>query len=182
MSWKTLNSSVVFENPWMRVYDDDVENPRGGFNRYGWVHFKNRAIAIVPIDSDGNTWLVGQDRYTLGKYSWELPMGGGALNEPPLAAAQRELAEETGLVANDWRELMHVAISNSITDERGIVFVARDLTAGTAAPDETEKLAVRQLPFSEAVKMVLNGDIDDALTATALLRVAIETSASIPRT
>lgn len=182
MGWKTLNSEVVFDNPWMRVHDDDVINPRGGNNRYGWVHFKNRAIAIVPIDAEGHTWLVGQDRYTLGKYSWELPMGGGALDEEPLAAAQRELAEETGLIAEDWQELMHVAISNSITDERGIVFVARGLTAGDPAPDDTEKLAVRRLPFSEAVQMVLNGDIDDALTAAALLRVAVETSASIPRT
>ena len=174
MSWKTLTSDVVFDNPWMRVYDDEVENPRGGHNRYGWVHFKGRAIAVVPIDDEGYTWLVGQDRYTLGEYSWELPMGGGALDEAPLAAAKRELAEETGLTAADWREIMQLTMSNSITDERAVVFVARDLQAGVAAPDETEQLAVRRLPLAEAVRMARDGEIADVLTVAALLHVASE--------
>ena len=174
MSWKTLTSTVVFDNPWMRVHDDAVINPRGGRNRYGWVHFKSRAIAIVPIDDEEHTWLVGQDRYTLGEYSWELPMGGGGLDEAPLAAAQRELAEETGLVATDWRELMQLTVSNSITDERAVVFVARGLSEGDAAPDETEQLAVRRLPLTEAIRMARDGELPDILTVAALLRVGTE--------
>ncbi|MEL7537950.1 MAG: NUDIX hydrolase [Pseudomonadota bacterium] len=177
MAWKTLKSDVVFDNPWMRVHDDDVVNPRGGQNRYGWVHFKGRAIAILPIDDDGHTWLVGQHRYTLREYSWELPMGGGGLDEPPLAAAQRELSEETGLVATDWRELMRVTLSNSITDERGIVFVARGLTAGEAQPDDTEQLETRHLPLTEAIDMAMRGEITDILTVAALLRYHAEAHA-----
>ena len=174
MSWKTLTSDVVFDNPWMRVYDDEVINPRGGRNRYGWVHFKGRAIAIVPIDDDDHTWLVGQDRYTLGEYSWELPMGGGALDESPLAAAKRELAEETGLVAAKWQEIMRLTMSNSITDERAVVFVARELTAGTASPDDTEQLALKRLPLADAIAMARNGAIADVLTVAALLQVATQ--------
>jgi 8-oxo-dGTP pyrophosphatase MutT (NUDIX family) len=126
MSWQRLNSRVVFENPWITVFEDKVINPGGGENLYGHVHFKNKAIAILPLDEHGNTWLVGQDRYTLGEYSWELPMGGGPHEESPLLAAQRELKEETGLSAANWSELMRLHTSNSITDELAIVYLARD--------------------------------------------------------
>ena len=100
MSWKKLSSRTIFENDWMRVLEDHVINPGGGENQYGYIHFKNRAIAILPLDDGGNTWLVGQDRYTLGEYSWELPMGGAPFDEAPLDAAKRELREETGLSAS----------------------------------------------------------------------------------
>jgi 8-oxo-dGTP pyrophosphatase MutT (NUDIX family) len=99
MSWKRLNTRTVFENDWMEVREDHVLNPGGGENQYGWVHFRNRAVAIVALDEDGNTWLVGQHRYTLDEWSWELPMGGAPLDEPPVEAAKRELREETGLTA-----------------------------------------------------------------------------------
>ena len=158
----------------MRVHADSVVNPRGGKNEYGWVEFRNRAIGIVPISDDGDTWLVGQHRYTLGEYSWEIPMGGGALDEPPLDAAIRELKEETGLEATDWRELMRVETSNSITDERGVVFVAEGLNEGATAFDETESLELRQLPLRDAVAMVCDGEITDAISVAALLRVALE--------
>ncbi len=173
MSWKKLSSQTMYDNPWMTVYEDEVINPGGGRNDYGWVHFKNRAIAIVPIDDDGNTWLVGQQRFTLDAYSWELPMGGGPLDESPLAAAQRELKEETGLTAERWTELMFLHTSNSITDEEGYVFLAEGLTQGETDFEETEDLAVRKLPLAEAVELVNSGEITDAITIAALLRAHI---------
>ncbi len=171
MSWRTLSSRTVFENDWMRLNEDEVVNPRGGQNAYGWVHFKNVAVAIVPLDDDGNTWLIGQQRYTLGQYSWELPMGGGSPDEPELDAAKRELAEETGLQASHWQLLLRLHLSNSITDERAVVFVARGLREGPASPDPTEQLAIKKLPLSEARRMALSGEITDAVSVAALLCV-----------
>ena len=171
MSWKTLKSRIVFDNPWMTVLEDKVVNPRGGENDYGHIKFKNRAIAIVPLDDAGNTWLVGQQRYTLGVYSWELPMGGGALSEDPLAAAKRELQEETGLIAKDWQQLMFLHTTNSITDEEGFVFVARDLQQGSTNFDESEDLQIKKLPLAEAVEMARNGSITDVISVAGLLRV-----------
>jgi 8-oxo-dGTP pyrophosphatase MutT (NUDIX family) len=172
MSWKKLSSRVIWQNDWMSVLEDEVINPGGGRNLYGWVHFKNRAVAIVPIDDQGNTWLVGQQRYTLGEWSWELPMGGAPAGEDPLDAARRELREETGLTAADWSELMRLHTSNSITDECGIVYVARQLTEGEPDFEETEDLEIRKLPLADAVAMVRRGEITDAISVAALLQAA----------
>ncbi|MDJ0699565.1 MAG: NUDIX hydrolase [Woeseiaceae bacterium] len=172
MGWKKLGSKTVFENPWMEVRVDRVINPGGGENEYGWIHFRNRAVAIVPLDEEGNTWLVGQQRYTLAEYHWELPMGGAPLDEAPLEAAKRELREETGLTAGDWQELMTLHTSNSITDEVGKVYVARDLTEGETEFEQTEDLTIRKLPFREALKLVMNGEITDAISVASILRVA----------
>ena len=179
MSWKQLASRVVYDNDWMQVREDHVINPGGGENQYGHVHFKNRAVAIIALDAADNTWLVGQQRYTLGEYSWELPMGGAPLDEAPLAAAKRELQEETGLSALNWEEVLRLHPSNSITDEVGLVYVATRLMMGMPSTEETEDLEVRKLPLDAAVQMVLDGEITDAISVAALLHLhAIRTASS----
>ena len=162
----------------MEVRVDHVVNPGGGENEYGYVHFKNRAVAIVALDNEGNTWLVGQQRYTLGEYSWELPMGGAPLDENPVDAAKRELAEETGLRARLWSEVMILHPSNSITDEVGIVYIAEGLTQGETEFEETEDLEIRMLPLEEALQLVNDGEITDAISVAAILRVAALRKAS----
>ncbi len=171
--WKTLSARIVYDNPWMQVTHREVINPSGNEGIYGVVHFKNVAIAIVPIDEDNNTWLVGQYRYTLEQFSWEVPEGGCNPGEPALLAAQRELEEETGITAKSWVEIGALHPSNSITDERGIVFIAKNLAFGKPKPDDTELLEVRKISLDEAVEMVLRGEITDTLTVSALLKVKI---------
>ena len=172
MTWKTLDSKIIYDNPWITVREDRVKNPGGGENQYAHVHFKNKAIAIVPLDNDRNTWLVGQNRYTLGTYSWEVPMGGAESDETPLAAAKRELKEETGLTAGSWTQVMHLHLSNSITDEEGFVFIAEELSEGEAEFDETEILEIRKLPLVDALEMVNGGEITDAMSVAAILKIA----------
>lgn len=175
MSWKLLDSRTIYDSDWMRVVEDHVINPGGGENHYGHVRFKRKAIAILPLDENGNTWLVGQHRYTLDEWSWELPMGGSDPEEDPLDTAKRELKEETGLSASKWTALMRLHTSNSITDEEGFVFIAEDLQAGEASLDEQEQdLELRKLPLADAIDMVKGGEITDAISVAALLRVAVD--------
>jgi 8-oxo-dGTP pyrophosphatase MutT (NUDIX family) len=174
--WKQQSNRQIFENPWFRVEQDDVINPGGGLSHYGKILFKNIAIGIVPLDENNNTWLVGQYRYVPDCYSWEIPMGGGPLNVDPLESAKRELSEETGLSAASWETLMHLHTSNSVTDERGIVYVARELSQGVTAFEETEDLKVMRLPLKEAVERVIAGEITDAVSVAALLRLALDAS------
>ncbi len=169
--WTTLSQELRYENPWIRLSHREVVNPAGNPGIYGVVHFKNRAVAVVPVDEEGYTWLVGQYRYTLEAYSWEIPEGGAPPDEPPLAAAQRELAEETGISASRWTDLGVVHLSNSVTDETGYIYLATGLRFGAPAPEETEALRIRKLPLSEAVQMVLDGVITDCLSVAALLKV-----------
>ena len=169
--WQQQSSKKIYENPWLTLHEDEVINPGNGISHYGKINFKNIAIGIIPLDEDNNTWLVGQYRYVPDCYSWEIPMGGGALDTSPLESAKRELKEETGLSATDWTELMKLHTSNSVTDEHGIVYVARDLSHGKTAFEETEDLLIQKLPLEEAIERVLCGEITDAISAAGLLRL-----------
>jgi 8-oxo-dGTP pyrophosphatase MutT (NUDIX family) len=171
--WKTVATAVKYDNPWIQVREDSVIRPSGDPGIYGVVHFKNRAIGVIPIDAEGYTYLVGQWRYALEQYSWELPEGGGPLEEHPLAAAKRELLEETGFRAEHWRELFRMHLSNSVTDEEAIIYLATGLEAGTATPEETEVLQVRRVHLSEALELVLSGEITDSITVAAVLRASL---------
>ena len=171
--WQTLSSELKYDNRWIRVTEHQVVNPNGGRGIYGTVHFKNLAIGVVPLDDEGNTWLVGQYRYPLRRYSWEIPEGGGDLDLDPLESARRELREETGIEAGSWQKLIEMHLSNSVTDEHAIVYLARDLRFGAAEPEETEALALRRLPFEEVYRMVLTGVITDAISVCAILRLKL---------
>jgi 8-oxo-dGTP pyrophosphatase MutT (NUDIX family) len=134
------------------------------------VHFENIALGIIPIDDDGYTWLVGQHRYPQNKYSWEIPEGGGKRGVDPLESAQRELREEVGLGARHWELILQLDLSNSVTDEEALVFLAKDLFPLEVAPEDTEDLAVRRVSFQEAIGMVMGGEIEDAISVAGLLK------------
>ncbi len=171
--WTTLSGEVKYDNRWITVTEYQVLNPSGGKGIYGKVHFKNKAIGIIPVDKALNTWLVGQYRYTLNAWHWEIPEGGGPLNEDPMESAKRELQEETGLRAGSWKEIIHLHTSNSVTDEEGHIFLAEELQEGASSLEETEAdLKVWKLPLKEALDMVLNGKITDGMSVMAILKVA----------
>ena len=171
--WITLKSEVAFETPWIRVSKHDILNPAGNLGIYGVVSFKNIAIGVLPLDKNYNTWLVGQWRYPLEKYSWEIPEGGGPHGEEPLAAAKRELKEETGLIAKNYMELCRMHTSNSVSDELAIIYLAKNLELTEAEPEESEDLQVKKLPFAEAYQMVMRGEITDSLSMVAILKTKL---------
>lgn len=172
-SWTTLGSEMKYETPWIKVTEYDVLNPAGKKGIYGVVSFKNLAIGIVPIDEHNNTWLVGQWRYPLKQYSWEIPEGGGPIGIDPLASAKRELKEETGLIAENYRELCRMHTSNSVCDEICHIFLATGLKQTEAEPEESEDLVVKKIPFEEAYQMVMRGEITDSLSMVAILKTKI---------
>lgn len=168
--WKILSQEEKYNNKWIRVTEYQVINPGGGRGIYGKVHFKNRAVGIVPLDNEGNTWLVGQYRFTLDEYSWEIPEGGAPEGEDLLQCARRELLEETGLSAQRWSLLTTLHTSNSVTDERGWVFLAEDLSEGPSQPEESEAdIKVIKLPLAQAIEMVASGKITDCMSMIGLL-------------
>ncbi len=171
--WTNLAAKEVYTNPWIRVVENQVIKPMGGEGIYGVVHFKNLAVGIIALDENLNTWLVGQYRYTLNRYSWEMPEGGGALDTPPIESAKRELLEETGITARRWTKLMDIHTSNSVTDEIAIAYIAQDLSFGEAEPEDTEELQLKKVPFEEVVDMVMLGEITDAFTICAILKTKL---------
>lgn len=171
--WQKISGKKIYENPWITLEEDQVINPKGGKGIYGKVLMKNKAIGILPVDEQLNTWLVGQYRYTLDTYSWEIPTGGSPVEEDMLEGAKRELKEETGLIAARWEMLSRIHTSNSITDEDGIIFMAQGLEQQETEFDDTEELQVWKLPLAEAVKMAFEGQITDSLSVVALLKIAL---------
>ena len=170
--WKRLHSKQIYDNPWITVHHDEVITPGGSAGIYGRVLYKNLAVGIIPLDEDHNTWLVGQYRYPLDIYSWEIPEGGSPLNKTGLESAKRELQEETGLTASKWTEIMTLHTSNSVSDEKAIIYLAQGLTLGPSAPEDTEDLVVKKLPFAEVVEMVHKGEITDAMSVAGVLKLA----------
>ncbi len=170
--WKTLSEKEVYSNPWIKISHHEVINPSGGKGIYGVVSFRNKAIGVVPVDDELHTYLVGQFRYTLNEYSWEIPEGGGPEGEEPAITAVRELREETGLQAGSLELLGKIHTSNSVTDEVGYLFLAKDLKQLDSSPEETEDITVRRIPLAQAVQMVESGEITDSLSMTGILLAA----------
>lgn len=172
--WRRRSRRVAYENEWITVFHDEVTRPDGQAGIYGVVHFANLAVGIVAIDHADRVALVGQFRYTLDAYSWEVPEGGVPPDEDPLEGARRELREETGVEAAEWHELGRIHLSNSISDEAAVAYLATGLTTGTPTPDGTEELEVRWVPFDETLEMIRDGRITDVLSMVALQRVALD--------
>ena len=171
--WTTLHSKTIYDNKWITLTEDDVINPKGGAGIYGKVHFKNIAIGIIALDDQERLWLVGQYRYTLNAYSWEIPEGGSPYEENPLEGAKRELKEETGLIARQWQELFRMHLSNSVSDELAIVYLATNLAEGEAEPEDTEELQLQKVSIDKAYEMVETGVITDSISVAAITKIKL---------
>ena len=179
--WTRHSRRVGYENAWITVWHDEVTRPDGAPGIYGVVHFANLAAGVLALDDSDRVLLVGQHRYTLDTYSWEIPEGGVPAGESAIDGARRELREETGVEAADWRELARIHLSNSVSDELAVLFVATGLSHGEATPDGTEDLVVRWLPFADVLSMTLDGRITDAMTVVAVERLALLRTLEAPR-
>ncbi|NCI45848.1 NUDIX domain-containing protein [Sediminibacterium soli] len=171
--WKITGEKLVYENPWISLTQYDVITPGGTDSIYGKVHFKNRAVGIVALDGEGCIWLVGQYRFVLDEYSWEIPEGGCPVGTDMLDSAKRELLEETGLKASEWEPLLSMHVSNSVSDEWAEVFIARGLTQHEPEPEDTEQLQVKRVPFEEVYAMVEKGEITDSISVAAILKTKL---------
>lgn len=172
--WKTIQTEIKYDNPWIQIQHSDVINPSGNQGIYGVVHFKNLAIGIIPLDENNYTWIVGQYRYAINEYSWEIPEGGGKHGVDPIESAKRELLEECGIVAHEWERLIDMTLSNSATDERAIIYVARDLSFTEAEPEDTEELGLKKIHFDELFQMVMDGKITDSMSVAAILKLKLK--------
>lgn len=171
--WTILSHEIIYKNPWIAVTEYKVLNPNGGEGIYGKVHYKNLAIGIVAMDDKNNIFLVGQYRFPLDQYSWEIPEGGGPLEIDPLESAQRELLEETGLKARQWEKIQEMYLSNSVSDEKCLVYLATGLTPHQPQPEETEDLKIKRIPFDDAYDLMLKGELTDAITVVALMKIKL---------
>lgn len=170
--WQVHASDLKYDNPWLSITEHQVTSPGGKPGIYGVVHFKNQGVGVAPFE-DGCLWLVGQYRFPLDRYCWEIPEGGGPWGEDPLDTAKRELEEETGLQAKRWEQLLEMHVSNSATDEWAVVYLARDLSPGEAAPEHTEDLRVRKVPLEEVFAEVEAGHITDCMTVASVYKLML---------
>jgi len=177
--WRRTSRRTAYENAWITVWHDEVIRPDGEPGIYGVVHFRSLAVGVVALDDADRVVLVGQYRYTLDAWSWEIPEGGVPFDEDPLEGARRELREETGFEAAEWQELCRIHLSNSVSDEAGVLFLATGLTAGTASPEGTEAIEIRLVPFAEALAMTVDGRITDVMSVIALQRVGLARIAAV---
>lgn len=168
--WTCLHSKEVYQNNWIKVHHQDVIDPSGKEGIYGIVEFKSLAAGIIPLDQHYNTWIVGQYRYPLKKYSWEIPEGGVHFDKP-LEGAKRELLEETGISANQWTAILDMDLSNSATTETAKIYVAQELSFSEATPESTEQLLIKKIPFKELFQMVISGQCTDSLTVAGVLKL-----------
>ena len=167
--WTITAQRQVYDNPWIAVQEYDVLRPDGSPGLYGVLEPKHLAVGVVPIFPNGDTVLVGQYRFALDEHSWECPEGGGALNEDPVVSARRELEEETGCRAEHWLELHRFAVSNSVTSERAVGFLAWGLSEGEPCREASEAdMVVKRLPFHKAYLMAMCGEISDAFSIMML--------------
>ena len=171
--WQTKSSELIYQNNWIALNVHQVINPAGKDGIYGVVSFKNTAVGVLPVTNDGFIWLVGQFRYALNQYSWEIPEGGCPKGETTLEAAKRELIEETGLVAEKYTLISRLHLSNSVSDEYGELFLAQGLTQHEACPEDTEDISIRKVPVQEAFAMVENGEITDSISIIALQKLEL---------
>jgi len=171
--WKITSQKEVYDNPWINITEYQVINPSGNPGIYGKIHYKNLAIGVIPLDDKFNTYLVGQYRFVLDEYSWEIPEGGGPLGTDPLESAKRELLEETGLKAREWTAIQRMHLSNSVNDELSIIYLARGLEQFEAEPEDTEQLVIKKVPFTEVYQMVCRGEITDSMTVAGVLKVQL---------
>ena len=170
--WRIVESRQAYDNPWIRVVEHDVINPAGNPGIYGLIHFKNIAVGVVPYH-EGRIWMVGQYRIAVDSYSWEIPEGGGPYGEDPLMTAQRELKEETGMTAAHYEKLIEFDNSNSVSDERAVIYLATGLDHGESAPEDVEVLAVKSMTLDEAYALVEQHEIRDAMTVAAIYKMML---------
>lgn len=169
--WTLKSKEIVYDNNWIRVEHHDVLNPSQKPGIYGKIHFKNIAIGIIPVDQEGYSWLVGQYRYPLDEYSWEIPEGGGKVGTQPIVTAKRELLEETGIVAQKWTHIQKIHTSNSVSDEYAMIYLAEELSFEKAQPDEDEELMVKKIHLKDLYQMVLAGEITDSLSVAGIFKL-----------
>ncbi len=171
--WIIKETKEIIDTPWINVKKHEVINPAGKPGIYTVTHFKNYAIGILPIDAEGYTWIVGQYRLPIEAYSWEIPEGGGLRHLAPIDSAKRELLEETGIIAKDWKLIQTMHLSNSATDEFAYLYIAQNLEFTQSQPEETEELEIRKIHFNDLYEAVKNHQITDSLTVAAVIKAKL---------